>query len=106
MEREDHGHAREERVLRGVATCPVQEGRAGVPVVDVEDIEGHPVPPQARERRPAEDGEAPRIVGVVVEPVPVEGARDVHQAQAIAIGRDIDDRHLDRAAARRIRDPK
>ena len=67
VERQHDRRAGEERVAAAIRPGALEERRARVPVVDVEDVERRPVAPQRRERRPAEDGEPPRVVGVVVE---------------------------------------
>ena len=77
---------------------------AGVPIVQVEDVERAPVGTQRFQRRPAEEPEAPRVVGVIagivaVEAVAIERGRMVDQAQPIAVGRHVEDG--DRADARR-----
>ena len=98
VERGDDRGAGEERIARGVRPGPLEERGAGVPVVDVEDVERAAVAPQGRERRAAEDGEPPRVVGVVVERVAVEGGGDVDEAQPVAVRGDVDDRDVERRA--------
>ena len=71
-------------------------GRAGVPVVEVEDVDRPAIGAQRLERGPAEQPEPPRVVGVVagrvaVEALAIECRRMVDQAQPIAVGRDVDD---------------
>ena len=83
---------------------PLEERRTRMPVVDVDDVDRPAVAAQRGERGPAEHGEPPRVVGVVVEGVAIEGRRHVDEAQPVAVGRDVDDRDGDgRAGARRGR---
>ena len=60
-------HAGEERVPGRLAAGPLQQRGAGVPVVQVEDVERRAVALERGEGRPAEEREPPRVVGVVVE---------------------------------------
>ena len=75
-----------------------------MPVVDVEHVERRAVAPERREGRPAEDGEAPRIVRVVVVAVAVERSRHVDEAEAVAVRRDVHDAGADGLTAGGVRD--
>ncbi len=99
-----HGHVGEEPVAPGDPPGALEQRRAGMPVVDVEDVERRPVALEGGERRAAQDGEPPRVVGVVVEPVAVERRGHVDEAQPVAVRGHVDDRDVDGGAAARVRD--
>ena len=99
-----HEHRRvTDRLVTPIADVAVDGGGAGVPVVQVEDVDRPAVRPERLERRATEQPEAPRVVRVVavripVEPLAIEGRRVVHEAQPVAVGRHVEDGH--RAAPR------
>jgi hypothetical protein len=105
------GHARKPR-LGGEHPIALQQRRARVPVVDVEDVHAATLAADRLEGRAAEQAEAPRIVRVVarriaVEGVSIERGRVVHEPEAIAVGRDVDDLDLDVLAGRTaVRQPE
>ena len=99
----DHGGAADDRIV-GVALVAVDRGRPGVPVVEVEHVERPVVRAEGLQRGPAEQPEPPGVVGVVarrvaVEALAIERGGMVDQAEAVAVGGDVEDR--DRAVARR-----
>ena len=98
----EHRRVTDRRVAR-IADVAVDGGGAGVPVVQVQDVDRPAVRTERLERRAAEQPEAPRVVRVVavrvpVEPVAIEGRRMIDQAQPVAVGRHVEDGH--RAAPR------
>ena len=102
VERDHRGHPGEERVARGLAAGPLEECRAGVPVVDVEHVQRHAVALQGGERHAAEHREPPRVVGEVVVRVAVERGGHVDQPQPVAVRGDVDDPGLERRPATRV----
>ena len=56
--------------------------------MDVEQVDRAALGPERLEGRPAEQAESPGVVGVAVDPVAIEGRREIDQAEAIAVGHD------------------
>ena len=87
--------------MTGSSAIPeVAEDRrgTGVPVMEMQDVERAAVGAQRLQRGPAEQPEAPRVVGVVagvvaVEALAIECRRVVDQPQPVAVGRDVEDGH-------------
>ncbi len=111
VEGDDGGRTADDRVVP-VEPVAQDDGRRAVPVVDVDDVDGAAVGPERLEGGPGEEPEPPAVVGVVtlvgiaVEPGPVEGRRMVHQPEPVAVAHDVDDRDLGRAERReRVGDP-
>lgn len=104
MQGHDDCRASEDRVV-GVTLLAEDRRRTGVPVVQVQDVERPPVGPHGFEGGPAQQPEAPGVVGIVsggvaVQPVPLEGRRVVDESEPVAVRTDIDDRDLARAGGR------
>jgi hypothetical protein len=109
VDRQDDRRPTDHRVV-GVPAVAEQRDRAGVPVVDVDQVDRPLAPrgvgPERLERGPAEQPEPPGVVGEVaaarrtVEAVAVEGGRVVDEPEAVAVRRDVDDRDVDRAGER------
>ena len=82
-----------------------------MPVMQMQHVHGSAVGPQRLQRGAAEHPEPPRVVDIVagriaVEAIAVEGGRQVHQPQPIAVRPDVEDRDLAHARrGARIRDP-
>ncbi len=87
-----HGHRRgSDHGVVGVDEVPQEHGRAGVPVVEGDDVDRPPLGAPRLEGSPAEQPEAPCVVGIVaggiaVEAGPVERRRVIDEAEAIARG--------------------
>ena len=111
VQRRDDRRSTDDRVV-GVAERPEHGRRTCLPVVEMQHVHRLAVGAQRLHGRPAVQPEAPGVVGVVargvaIERGPIVGGRMVHEAQSIAIRRDIDDRQVARAGrCPRIGDPQ
>ena len=105
VDRQEGGGPADDRIGRAAdrpgRAAPARCASRGRQDVD-RRLAGRGVGPQRLEGGPAEDAEAPRVVGVVVEPGAVEGRRVVDEAEPVAVGLDREDTDR-RDAARRQR---
>ncbi len=108
VQRRDHGRARHDGIIR-VPQVPEDRGGAGLPVVEVQDVERTVVHPQGLHRGSAVQPEPPGVVRIVprsvaVEALAIECRRVVDEPQAIPVRGHVHDRHGRRARPRpRIR---
>ena len=111
VERHDERRPPDDRVVRVALVAPDRRG-PGVPVVEVEHVDGLAFGPQRLEGGATEQPEPPGVVrvvpgGIPVEALAVEGGRMVHQSQPVAIGGDVEDRDLTvPGRCPRVRDPQ
>ena len=94
VDRQDRGEPApaHDRIGRVEAIAEDERGR-GVPVVDVEQVDRPSLGPERLQRRPPEQAEAPGVVRVTVDRVPIEGGREIDEPEPVAVGQHRADDH-------------